>query len=87
MKEKLWFKRKWFGWGWRPSSWHGWAVTVGYAVVLILLAINLGEDATDKEAFFKLLLPMIILSAALIRVAYTHGEKPRWQWGKPKDNK
>jgi hypothetical protein len=32
-----WFRRKRLGWGWTPSSWQGWAVTllVGFACMAL----------------------------------------------------
>jgi len=78
----IWFKRKRYGYGWTPSTREGWLLTFGYMAIIVGLAINLGEDATDKEAIFKLILPMIVLTAALLRVTHSHGEKPKWQWGK-----
>ena len=40
MENKFWFKRKKYGWGWRPASYEGWAVTLavfGYIVFYHLL--------------------------------------------------
>lgn len=83
--KKIWFRRKWFGWGWYPATKEGWAVTIGYVIIILALTFTLDENSSDREVVLMLMLPMVILTAALIRVCYTHGETPRWQWGKPKE--
>ena len=83
--EGYWFKRKVYGWGWTPASWQGWAITLGYIVIILALAFSLDESSTDREVILMLFLPLAIMTAALIRICYTHGEKPKWQWGFPKE--
>tara|TARA_Y100000310_G_scaffold335463_1_gene417604 strand:- start:600 stop:863 length:264 start_codon:yes stop_codon:yes gene_type:complete len=80
--EKLWFKRRRLGWGWRPASWEGWLVTLGFFGVLLYLGVSIDEAATDKDALLNLVLPVFVLTILLIRIAYLTGESPRWQWGK-----
>jgi len=81
--KRLWFKRKWYGWGWYPASWEGWAVTAAYAALLILFALTIDERSGPKEVAFTFLLPAAILTVSFIRICYRTGEKPRWQWGRP----
>ena len=83
--KKLWFKRKRYGYGWSPASIEGWLVIFGYIIVLLLLVFSLGEDASDNDALFFLLIPLGVLTAILIKLSYEHGEKPRWQWGRSKE--
>jgi len=78
-----WFKRKVFGWGWVPVTWQGWLVTILYIVIILALGLTIDESSPPKETFFILILPLILLTGALIRIAYRKGEKPRWQWGIP----
>jgi len=80
MKEKLWFKRRRLGWGWRPVSKEGWTVTIVFLVIILGLGLTLDPDASDKEVLFSLFIPLGILIAALLRILFTHGEKPRFQW-------
>ena len=82
MKKKLWFKAKMYGWGWYPCSWEGWAVTFGYIVLVLLFGLTLDEQSPPKEIAFTFLLPIALLTAALIRICYRKGERPRWRWGK-----
>jgi len=83
MKQK-WFKAKEYGWGWYPATWQGWAVTLGYVVLAVLFAFTLDENSPPKEIAFTFLLPMTLLTVALIRIAYVKGEKPEWRWGSKK---
>lgn len=82
--EGYWFKRKLYGWGWVPARWQGWVVIGVYVGILILLGSTLDENSSDREAVFMFVLPLLILTSALITICYKKGEKPRWQWGLPK---
>jgi len=79
-----WFKAKLYGWGWVPVTWQGWAVTLGYLVLVILLGLTIDNSSTPLEVAFTIGLPALLLTATLIRICYKKGEKPRWQWGLPK---
>lgn len=79
-----WFKRKIWGWGWTPVTWQGWLSTFVFAAIVIALAIAVGDNPTDKEVALGFFLPFIIVTTAFIRLAYTKGEPPKWQWGFPK---
>lgn len=79
--EGYWFKRKLYGWGWTPARWQGWAVTAAYVAIIIALGLTLDESSSDQEAMLAFVLPLVILTAAFIRICYKKGEKPRWQWG------
>lgn len=82
--EGYWFKRKIFGWGWVPVKWQGWLAIGIYVFLLVLFSLTLDENSSDKEAALTFFLPLVILTAAFIRLAYKKGEKPKWQWGIPK---
>ncbi len=85
--EGYWFKRKLYGWGWTPVTWQGWAVIFGY--VGALLYFFRGIDATSHSAsdtvnmFFA---PFVVATGILVYICYKKGEKPRWQWGIPKED-
>jgi len=79
--QKLWFKRKRYGWGWYPASREGWAITLGYIVLILVLASTLDEHSSGREVTFMFVLPLILLTVTFIRIAYKKGETPRWQWG------
>ncbi len=82
LKNKLWFKRKLYGWGWEPNTKEGWGVIFVYIVLLILILTNLRNINTPAELILEIVLPSFILSLVLIFISYKKGEKPRWQWGK-----
>lgn len=85
--ERYWFKRRLFGWGWVPATKEGWLVILGYLILILLLALTLDETSTDKEAALMFLLPLVILTALLIRICYKKGERPKWSWGIPEKYK
>jgi len=66
-----WFKARLYGWGWIPMKWQGWVVVACFVVVLLL-----------NGFYFGVLLVSITI---LFSICYKKGEKPRWQWGPPKD--
>lgn len=83
-----WFKRKWYGWGWTPVKWQGWVATLLYTALILVISFTLvDENSTDREVIFGALIPIAILTALFIAIAYKTGESPRWQWGPPKDDK
>ena len=79
-----WFKAKIFGWGWVPVKWQGWAVVLVYLILILAFGLTLDEKSTDREVMFTFVLPIVLLTAILIRICYKKGEKPHWQWGLPK---
>ena len=81
----LWFKRKLYGFGWVPVTWQGWTVILVYILLLLALALTLDDGSPTREVMFMFVLPLVLLTGALIRICYAKGEKPRWQWGFPKD--
>lgn len=83
--EGYWFKRKLFGWGWVPVTWQGWLIVLGYIILMFAFTATLDKNSPPREAAFTFLVPAAILTATLIRICYTKGEKPRWQWGYKKE--
>lgn len=85
--EKLWFKRKLYGWGWTPASWEGWAVTLLYMGLIGLFSLTIDDTSPLCEVFATFLLPVFLLTVVFIRIAYKKGDSPRWQWGNKEDKK
>jgi hypothetical protein len=59
-------------------------------ILLILSLVSIREEDIpgNPDSGSNLLtfaLPIIVLTILLIIIAYKKGEKPRWQWGKPKE--
>jgi len=80
MNKKIWFRRKLYGWGWYPSTLEGWLVILVWAIVFISLMSRIDHEGL-KNIFF-----VFIITGLLIYVCYKKGEKPRWQWGKRKED-
>jgi hypothetical protein len=78
----LWFKRKLFGWGWTPVTWQGWLVIAVYIALVILFAMTINDNSPPREVAFTFVLPVVLLTVLLIRIAYRKGEKLGWEWGK-----
>ena len=79
MKDKIWFRRKLYGWGWTPSTWEGWVVILVWVLLFTSLMINI-----EHNVVLRVLL-IFISVLVLIYVCYKKGEKPKWQWGKRKE--
>lgn len=83
--ENLWFKRKIYGWGWTPVTWQGWLATAVYVALIILFGLTIDENSHTREVVFTFLLPATLLTITFVRVLYKKGERPKWQWGRGKD--
>ena len=80
-----WFKRKLYGWGWTPARWQGWVTVIVFAFLIgFTTALSLHDYRTEGIDWVRFLLPTIVLVGLLIFICYKKGEKPKWQWGKPK---
>ncbi len=76
--QRYWFHAKRYGWGWGlPASWQGWLVTLVY-VALLAFGIVIFPTERRLAAFLAY---VVILSVALVAVAWHKGEPPRWRWG------
>lgn len=81
-----WFRAKVYGWGWTPAKWQGWLVLAVYVAGVFLFASTIDDDSLGKEVVFTFILPVALLTAAMIRVCWRTGERPHWQWGLPDDD-
>jgi uncharacterized membrane protein YphA (DoxX/SURF4 family) len=72
-----WFAPKRYGYGaGLPISWQGWALTLGFALLTILLAIGLGNRPIQLIAvIIPLSVAFIVISARTTRGGW------RWRWG------
>jgi hypothetical protein len=71
-----WFVPKRYGYGATPISWQGWALTVGFVLVTVGLALALGRDPLQ---LFAALIPLLI--AFTVICARTTRGGWRWRWG------
>ncbi|MDQ1283693.1 MAG: hypothetical protein QG620_41 [Patescibacteria group bacterium] len=76
-----WFKHKLYGWGWVPVRWQGWlVVAVGVAVLFAGVWVGETDDAPGAA-----LLGFLLMIGLIFTFGFWKGEKPKWQWGPPKD--
>lgn len=81
-KNKLWFRRKTYGWGWTPITWEGWLVTLLVIVIPIAIRLTLKHLEFERTTqYFYAWASVPILVMALILLCFRYGEKPKWQWG------
>jgi hypothetical protein len=72
-----WFAPKRYGYGsGMPISWQGWAITIGYVAIVLLLAFGLSRRPAQLVAA---LVPITALF--LVVCARTTRGGWRWRWG------
>lgn len=83
MKSKtIWFVSKRYGWGWTPSTWQGWAITLSYVLYEVILSSLIGTAFNDRPGITTFLFLTLLGTILLLIVCYKYGETPRWRWGK-----
>lgn len=81
-KKDIWFKAKTYGWGWTPSTWQGWAITISYVVVVTAFFSQIDSQSHSVSDTLYGTIPFVVVSTAiLIAICYYKGEKPGWRWG------
>lgn len=84
---KLWFKRKLYGWGWTPALWQGWATIGLYILIVVGLVSSMGQQELESQSgSITFALIILVTTSILIGICYKKGEKPRWQWGRGGSN-
>lgn len=74
---KLWFRRKLYGWGWFPITWEGWLVLLVWVAIFIDIVQKDIQQYTIERFVF-----IILMVALLLLICFLKGEKPKWQWGR-----
>ncbi len=65
---KSWFVRRYFGRGWYPATWEGWAVSVLY-VIFVILAAKMLEKVVST-------LVIVVLSVVFLLLCKYKGRQP-----------
>ncbi len=81
--QRLWFKRKLYGWGWTPATWQGWLAVALYIVAITLEARSFSAGDTVSTGAF--IARIVVATFLLIGLCFAKGERPRWQWGQQKE--
>lgn len=84
--KRYWFKRRWYGWGWYPATWEAWVVLLVFLGLVFWLSLSVDDNmkpTTNQLVWF--FVKEVVLIGILIAICFKTGEKPRWQWGPPKD--
>ena len=71
-----WFVPKRYGYGASPISWQGWALTIGFVLVTIALAVTFGRRPLQ---LFAILVPLLVVFTVIC--ARTTRGGWRWRWG------
>jgi hypothetical protein len=79
-----WFKRKLYGWGWTPVKWQGWVSLLLYVILIFAIAFRVHDTDLGHHIVLTFVVPIVVLTAVFIGIAYLKGESPKWQWG-PKE--
>jgi hypothetical protein len=79
---RIWFQRKTFGWGWTPSTWQGWVVTLVYVLTVIFIFHDIDENAhSASDTLIHFVVPFLAITLIFLWIVYKTGEKPEWRWG------
>ena len=82
-KQKIWFRAKRYGFGWTPSTWEGWLVILFYILFAVFGTNRIVSLAGDVSLVgVSLALFLVPLTALLVLICYSKGERPSWRWGK-----
>jgi hypothetical protein len=71
-----WFAPKRYGYGATPISWQGWALTLGFVAIMILIAITFAARPVQLIAVgVPLTVAFMVICARTTRGGW------RWRWG------
>jgi hypothetical protein len=79
MANQFWFKPKTYGYGNTPSTWEGWALTLGFVAFIAAMTVAMETGAAPLSWGFAAVLIVTVGFVALAK-AKTDGEW-RWRWG------
>lgn len=84
-KGELWFKPKTYGYGWTPITWQGWALVLGYVLVMVLIFLDINQNQINtNKTVINFITPFVVGTGFLIFICYKKGGPAKWQWGKKK---
>jgi hypothetical protein len=88
-KQKYWFKRKRYGYGWTPSTWQGGVLVLAFVTVVFAVTLRL-DGASDDDIAGRLAVFFAAIFISFLALLYISSKKAptgRWRWGsKASDN-
>jgi hypothetical protein len=78
MTNQFWFKPKTFGYGATPITWEGWALTLGFALVIAGCVVTI---IRHKESLPTFVTSLVIIVVATIVLTAVSVQKTDGAWG------
>lgn len=87
-EKKYWFKRRLYGFGWTPVCWQGWATVVLFLIIIIGGSLILPDKPAMNSFYIEIIyFAMLVVSTiCIVLVSLIKGPKPKWRWGRSKDD-
>jgi hypothetical protein len=80
-----WFKPRRYGYGARPVTWQGWAVSIAYLAVLVLLVMHFPNVREGEASPAVALLWLAVIAGLVVGFIAFDRKKTdgdwRWRWG------
>lgn len=82
-KNKYWFKRKRYGYGWTPSNLEGWLLIVAYLAIVILGVFFFSDKLESGDPLYSIvyLIFVIMSTTILLLITVRKAPKGKWRWG------
>lgn len=88
-RQKHWFKRRRYGYGWTPVTWQGWFTALAFLATVLVGSVVL-RDTPRNTYSPEVLVYLVLVSLAtilLVVISFSKGPSPKWRWGsKDTDN-
>jgi hypothetical protein len=82
MVKKIWFRAKPYGAGWYPATWEGCFVLLLYLILLVASILFFDSKSHSvSDTLFAILPSFVVLTLALLFIAWWKGESFGWRWG------
>lgn len=81
-EEKLWFRRRRYGWGWIPTTWQGYLILALYLILMVAAALIFTNGNNEISSPLGFIISLVVIIGSLIGITYIKGPKPKWRWGK-----
>jgi len=74
--KKIWFKKKRFGLGWRPVTWEGWAIIVGFVAIEVWNFMRIDAVShSNSDTLRPFIIQTFLLMIVLVVICYSRSEK------------